>query len=72
MNKYERSIIVKSGLEAKNTLDTYKTVLVKELSEVLNALHTLDFSIYDTEDESIILDDVFEEDGKIYFMTKKD
>ena len=72
MNKYERSIIVKSGLEAKNTLDTYKTVLVKELSEVLNALRTLDFSIYDTEDESIILDDVFEEDGKIYFMTKKD
>ena len=72
MNKYERSIIVKSGLEAKNTLDTYKTVLVKELSEVLNALHTLDFSIYDAEDESIALDDVFEEDGKIYFMTKRD
>ena len=72
MNKYERSIIVKSGLEAKNTLDTYKTVLVKELSEVLNALHTLDFSIYDAEDKSIILDDVFEEDGKIYFMTKRD
>ena len=72
MNKYERSIIVKSGLEAKNTLDTYKTVIVKELSEVLNALHTLDFSIYDAEDESIVLDDVFEEDGKIYFMTKRD
>ena len=72
MNKYERSIIVKSGLEAKNTLDTYKTVLVKELSEVLNALHTLDFSICDAEDESIVLDDVFEEDGKIYFMTKRD
>ena len=72
MNKYERSIIVKSGLEAKNTLDTYKTVLVKELSEALNALHTLDFSIYDAEDESIVLDDVFEEDGKIYFMTKRD
>ena len=72
MNKYERSIIVKSGLEAKNTLDTYKTVLVKELSEVLNALHALDFSIYDAEDESIVLDDVFEEDGKIYFMTKRD
>lgn len=72
MNKYERSIIVKSGLEAKNTLDTYKTVLVKELSEVLNALRTLDFSIYDAEDESIVLDDVFEEDGKIYFMTKRD
>ena len=72
MNKYERSIIVKSGLEAKNTLDTYKTVLVKELSEVLNALHTLDFPIYDAEDESIVLDDVFEEDGKIYFMTKRD
>ena len=72
MNKYERSIIVKSGLEAKNTLDTYKTVLVKELSEALNALHTLDFSIYDAEDEIIVLDDVFEEDGKIYFMTKRD
>ena len=70
MNKLERDLIVKSGLEAKKTLETYKTVLVRELSEVLNAFYELGFSIYSTEDETIFLDDVFEEDGKVYFITK--
>lgn len=70
MNKYERDMIVKSGMECKNTLETYKAVLVKELSETLGALYELGFSIYDSEDNAIVLDDVFEEDGKIYFMTQ--
>lgn len=70
MNKLERDLIVKSGSEAKKTLETYKTVLVRELSEVLNAFHELGFSIYNAKNETIFLDDVFEEDGKVYFITQ--
>lgn len=71
MNKHERDTIVKNGLECKNTLEAYKTILVRELSDILNALNELGFRVYSDEiGEPFFLENFYEEDEKIYFSVE--